>query len=822
MFADVILPVPLPGFFTYIVPDHLQENVVAGIRVVVPFGPRRLLSGVVASVREEHQGNDHLKEINSLLDEKPILPDYMLQFWDWMMHYYLCTPGEIMMAALPSGFRLESETKIMLHPSFNRDMSILSDKEYLVAEALTFSETLTLSEVSEIIGPRGMLNLIKSLIERNVIVSSEEMSDTFSEKTTSLFSLNVPYHNEDNLKSILDSFSKRAYKQMEILMLFLQKAGNEYPSFRITRKDLIPDDSYGGSALQALVSKGIMVEETVPLSRLGDFKAKKSTAELILSPAQMEAEENIRSGFRLKKPVLLHGVTGSGKTEIYAKLISEVISQGKQVLYILPEIALTSQIIGRLRTFFGNKVQVFHSGYSENQKTELWNRIVRFEAKEEDPFVFVGARSALFLPLTNPGLIIVDEEHDHSLKQYDPAPRYHARDAAVKLAALINQPILLGSATPSAESFNNALSGKYHLVPLQQRFGKSTLPEVLIADMSHEMKNRTNKSHYSTLLLDKIQNALDQNLQVIIFQNRRGFSVRIVCETCGWYPGCPHCDVSLTYHKAIHKLKCHYCGYQMSVPSYCAECNSKEIRTVGFGTQKVEEELASLFPKAIIRRMDHDTTRTKNAFQTIIDDFENGRINILVGTQMVSKGLDFSKVALVGILDADSMMAFPDFRSSERCFQHILQVSGRAGRQEKQGTVVIQTYQPHHDLIRFACNHDYSRFFENELAERMKFGYPPYSRLIRIVCKSKDNNILAQASFQLAREIASIGGLKVLGPEYPVVARIKTEYLRHILIKLAPGKGYASLKSQISQKVRVIQASPAWKKVKFFPDVDPY
>lgn len=822
MYAEIILPVPLPRYFTYLVPEPLQPFVAAGKRVVVSFGKRRLLAGLVRRISDHYSGEGVPKEILSVLDEKPLLQEYHFRFWEWMAEYYLCTPGEIMVAALPSGFRLESETRISLNPSFNGDTTSLSDKEYLIVEALQYADSLPISQIAEIVGHPKVMNLIQGLIEKDCIVSTENMADAYRPKTVTMIRLKAHLHSDEALRILLDNLSSRAYKQMSVLMIFLQSAGDLRETFMMTRKELLTLSGGGAGALDALVSKGILEELAVEVSRLGEFASTRLPEGIVLSEEQTFALQQVKSGFGQQKPVLLHGVTGSGKTEIYIRLIQEVLESGRQVLYILPEIALTSQIINRLREYFGNRVQVYHSRTSESERTELWNKIIGFSGEPNDPFVLVGARSALFLPVTHPGLIIVDEEHDHSFKQFDPAPRYQARDSAVMLSVQLSIPILLGSATPALESYHNALTGKYHLVILPNRYGSSVLPEVQVADLTEARRNKQMKSHYSELLLDHIGNALASKRQVILFQNRRGFSLRVICESCGWYPACPHCDVSLTYHKFINKMKCHYCGYQENVPTLCSDCASTEIRTTGFGTEKIEEEISQLFPEAVVRRMDFDTTRTKNAYQTILEEFEAQKTHILIGTQMVTKGLDFSRVGVVGVLDADSMIAFPDFRSWERSFQHIVQVSGRAGRQSVKGVVVIQTYKPSHDVIRLARQHNYQGLYAIQIQERKQFSYPPFTRLVRIVCKSRDNSLLNEASFMLAKSCRSATGAVVLGPEYPIVSRIKDEYIRHILIKLNPENHPGHRKKQIRKEVDTLQAMPQYRKVRFVIDVDPY
>lgn len=822
-FAEVVLPVPVPGYFSYFIPDHLTGDVAPGKRVVVSFGKNRVLAGIVRRVSDNCDSLSNPKEILDVLDEIPLVNENHFRFWEWMADYYLCTTGEIMTAALPASFRLESETTISLNPAFNNEMmSALSDKEFLVAEALKYTDHLTISQISEIVDQKKVVNLIKSLIDKKVVVSRETISETYKPKTISVIKLDKRYHSEENLKALLDELSNRAFKQLEVVMGFLQVAASSPATLSIPRKQILRISGASPTVLKALIDKGVFLEEQTEISRLGNFEAQRRVGDIILNDAQQSAFNDIKLGFAENKPVLLHGVTGSGKTEIYIKLIEEVIKQGKQVLYILPEIALTSQIINRMRTFFGNKVQTFHSRASDMERTELWNKIVHFQARDDDPFIIVGARSSIFLPLSEPGMIIIDEEHDHSFKQYDPAPRYQARDAAVLLAGLLNVPVLLGSATPAIESWYNAVRGKYRLVNLPVRFGNSILPLVHIADVSEAYRKKEMKSHFTPLLINNVREALNSNRQVILFQNRRGFSLRISCNNCGWYPGCPHCDVSLTYHKSIDRLKCHYCGYLRKVPVKCDECAATDIKTSGFGTEKIEEEIAIMFPKANVKRMDFDTTRTKDSYQNIIEEFELRNIDILIGTQMVTKGLDFSNVGVVGVMNADSMIAFPDFRSFERSFQHIVQVSGRAGRQSEKGTVIVQTSRPSHDVIRLARNHDYPGLFQLQIIERKQYAYPPFSRLIRIVCKSKNTVALNHASMLIAGELRSKLGNIVLGPEYPMVAKIKDEFIRHILVKLNPRQQLADRKRMIQKLIQDARLSNEFKKVRIIIDVDPY
>ncbi|MFO7721900.1 MAG: primosomal protein N' [Bacteroidales bacterium] len=821
-YAEVILPVPLPGMFTYAIPEELAGQVTPGKRVVVSFGKKRILSGMVRRILDQHDAGIVPKEVLAVLDEKPLVAESHFTFWDWIAQYYLCNPGEILVAALPGSFRLESETGVELHPDFDDDTAKLSDKEYLIVEALQFTPRLTISDISEIVDQKRVMNLVNGLIDKGVVISTETITEVYRPKTVTMVRLGVKYHTEEALNLMMDELGTRAFKQLALLMGFLQHAGLALHQAAMPKSEVMARTGSSVAAYKALCDKGVFEEFQEEVSRLGSYEAVRNAGDIVLNKIQEQALEKIREGFGQNLPVLLHGVTGSGKTEVYIRLMEECIRNGKQVMYLLPEIALTSQIINRLRTYFGNRVQVYHSRYSEQERTELWNRIVRFSGSDDDPWILVGARSSLFLPLTDAGLVIVDEEHDHSYKQFDPAPRYQARDAAVMLANKLGIPVLLGSATPSLESYHNARTGKYLLVNLPDRYGKSNLPTVYVADVAEAQRRREMKSHFTPLLITHIKKALDSKQQVILFQNRRGFSLRVFCTCCGWHPGCPHCDVTLTYHKYIDKLKCHYCGFQTIVPKRCSDCGSDEVKTAGFGTEKIEEDIAILFPKARVRRMDFDTTRTKNAYQSIIGDFEQRVVDILVGTQMVTKGLDFSNVGVVGVMNADTMIAFPDFRSHERSFQHIVQVSGRAGRQSTPGFVVIQTGRPSHDVIRLAKEHNYPGLFEMEINERKQFFYPPFSRLVKIICKSKDARILNQAAFQLADELRGALGHFVLGPEYPLVSKIKSEYIRHILIKLEPDKKLNGKKLWIRHQVARIQSLDQFRKVRFIIDVDPY
>jgi primosomal protein N' (replication factor Y) (superfamily II helicase) len=821
-YANVIIPVPLPAVFTYAIPTHLIDFVTPGKRVVVQFGPKRVMSGIVRRVTDQYPHPTAPKEIMDVLDEEPLLSEHDLSFWEWIARYYLCTTGEVMQAALPALLRLESQTSVSFHPEFDGKTENLSDKEFLIAEALRYSPKLTLNQLSDITGQKRVINLLQGLIEKQVVVTSETLINSYRPKQITTVSLAQEYHQEEALKELFETLEKRAFKQLELLMSFIRIAGENLIHKAIPAKELLTAANASGAILKSMVGKGIFAEKVMEITRLEQSTQSLQIEDLTLSQPQKEALYEITSGFDEGKPVLLHGVTGSGKTEIYIHLINQVIQQKKQVLYLLPEIALTSQIINRMRSYFGSRVQVFHSRTNDQERTELWNRLAQFTGAEDDPCIVVSARSGIFLPLRKPGLIIVDEEHDHSFKQYDPAPRYQARDAALMLAKKLEIPILLGSATPSVESYFHAANDRFQLVNLTVRYGNASMPEVVVADVAEATRKREMHVHFTPQLVHKIKTALSEKLQIILFQNRRGFSLRMYCTSCGWHPGCPQCDVTLTYHKYIHKLKCHYCGYIERVPGKCTECESTDVRTAGFGTEKIEEEISILFPKARVQRMDYDTTRTKNAYQKIISEFEQKKTDILIGTQMVTKGLDFSHVGVVGVMNADSMIYYPDFRSFERSFQHIVQVSGRAGRQKHPGVVVIQTNRPSHDVIRLSQKNLYEEMYRLQHNERNQFGYPPFTRLIRIIIKAKTSELAGAAARELAETLRTIIPDPVLGPEFPPVAKIKNEYLRHILIKMAKNETTNARKQQIRNIVTAVKQKNSAGKVKFVVDVDPY
>ncbi len=823
LFAEILLPLPIPGTFTYRVPFALNDIIKRGQRVSVQFGPRHVYAGLVADIHERPPQKGTPKYILSVLDKKPLVNDLQFQFWKWISGYYMSTLGEVMNVAMPSAFKLSSESKIVLSPGFTPDKETLNESEYRITEALLQRKGLTINEVTNIVGYQKVLPLLKTMIERRLIVMEEELKQQYKPKKTKMVRLAPDFFDEEKLQELMDQLGKRAHKQLELVMGFLSLCG--FPlkkDFSVTKAELLAKTKVNDAALKTLMDKGVFLLDEKIISR---FTEENNTSgnSFTLSASQQEAYTSLTEQMQKNLVVLLHGVTSSGKTELYIKLIEDTLQQGKQVLYLLPEIALTTQIIHRLRKHFGDEIGVYHSRYNQNERAEVWENIAGLQqAGIHKPYrIVLGPRSAMFLPYENLGLIIVDEEHDASYKQFDPAPRYNARDTAIYLATLHNAKVVLGSATPAIETYFNAKNGKYGLISLTERFGGVKMPEIKVVSIKEEKRRRLLKSHFTSVLLEHIKQALEKKQQVILFQNRRGFSLRIECEQCNWIPQCKNCDVTMTYHKKQELMKCHYCGYSRPVPEVCEKCGSPHLVMQGFGTEKVEEELSIILPDARIERMDLDTTRSKNAFQRIIYNFENRKTDILTGTQMVTKGLDFDNVQVVGILSADNMLSFPDFRASERSFQMMEQVSGRAGRKKYQGTVIIQTWQPGHSVIRDVVNHDFESMYARELTERKRFKYPPYYRLVMIKLKHKKPELLNEAAAVLARDLRAHFGNLIYGPEYPMVSRIKNLFIKQILFKIPRNKQQAEKKQQLKQRLNNFKMLSKYKSVRINVDVDP-
>ena len=824
LFADVLLPLPVEGTFTYRVPFELNEFIKVGQRVSVQFGRKRIYAGLVKNIHTDVPQNHIPKYIITLLDELPIVNKIQFQFWEWMASYYMSTEGEVMNAALPTAFKLASESKVMLAPSFIPDFNILDTYEYQITEALIEKKKLSVDEISKIVGYQKVLPLLKTMIENRILVVEEELKEIYKPKLEKYIGISKEFIEEEKLQQLMDNLGRRAHKQLELLMTFLAIVGMPLTEDKIAKQsDLLKKSGSSQSALKALIDKNIFIAIKKPISRFAKETSDDDKQKLKLSPHQLDSYNNIIQQYDNHNVVLLHGVTSGGKTEVYIKLIADTIKSGKQVLYMLPEIALTTQIINRLRKYFGDEVGVYHSRYSQNERAEVWNNIAgRDDDKIHSKFkIILGPRSSLFLPYDNLGLIIVDEEHDGSYKQYNPAPRYNARDTAIFLATLHNAKVLLGSATPAIESYYNAKTEKYGLAEIKHRYSGVSLPKIVIVNLKEEHRRRMMKSHFSSVLTQNITDAIKKHHQIILFQNRRGFSLRIECDVCHWIPQCKNCDVTLTYHKYSELLKCHYCGYSTSIPNTCSDCGNTGLKMQGFGTEKVAEELSLIYPDAKIDRMDLDTTRSKNAFSRIITDFENKRTDILTGTQMITKGLDFDNVQVVGVLSADNMLSFPDFRAHERSFQLMLQVSGRAGRKDKQGMVIIQAWKPDHPILKDVVNHDYVGMYTRQLAERQKFNYPPYFRLIVIRMKHKKSDILNEGAAVFAKDLREKFGNLVYGPEYPLVGRIRNYYIKQTLLKIQRGVNLQEVKNSIQESLIKTRTITKYRSIIVQFDVDP-
>ncbi|EPE9898922.1 replication restart helicase PriA [Flavobacterium psychrophilum] len=813
-FIQVILPPTLPQTFTYSVSEAEFEYLKIGMRVAVPFGKSKFYTGLVLELHHNAPTLYEAKEIHQIVDQKPIVTEVQLQHWQWIASYYMCTLGEVFRCALPSALQLESETIISAKKDFIINENELSDEEYLLVEALKQQSSLKISEVTSVLNKKKVLPIIQQLLAKNVITLQEEMIEEYKPKLVRYIRLFSQFNSNDKLEELL-LVLKNAQKQKEILLSYFQlQATTKKP---ISVKGLTEFSGGTLAVIKALIDKEIFEEYYIQEDRVSFDDVNIS--QIVLSEPQNKALSAIETVFTSKEVCLLHGITASGKTEVYIKLVEKFLEQKKQCLYLLPEIALTTQLVSRLTKHFGNKVAVFHSKYSNNERVEVWNQVLNSSEKSQ---IVIGARSALFLPFQDLGFIIVDEEHEQTFKQTDPAPRYHARDAAIVLANFHKAKVLLGSATPSIETYFNTKNDKYGLVELHERFGNAVLPEIELVDLKDSYFRKKMTGHFSQNLIDAIAEALSNGEQVILFQNRRGYSPVIECMTCGHVPQCPQCDVSLTYHKFKNQLRCHYCGYSIAKPTNCHACSSIDLTSKGFGTEQIELELASLFPTKNIKRMDQDTTRGKNAFEKLIGSFKNREIDILVGTQMLAKGLDFDNVSLVGILNADSMLYFPDFRAFERSFQMMTQVSGRAGRSDKKGKVIIQTYNTNHNTIQQVVQNDYLSMFNEQLYERKIYHYPPYFKLIKLTLKQKDFDKLKEGSMWLYQVLKQQFDIPVLGPEEPAINRIRNEYIRTILIKIPQEKSLGNTKKTIQKILNSFESVSQFRAIKVGVNVDFY
>lgn len=821
-FADVALPLPIPQRFTYRIPSEFLDLVKPGIRVIVQFGRQKVVTGLVDKVHQNPPEVYTAKPLLDILDSEPIVTPPQIQMMKWLNEYYMCTYGEVLNAGFPSGLKLSSESKIQLHPHYDWNESDLEldDKEVLILSALENKDSLSYGEAADVIGLKSAYKYIKSLVLKELIIIYEEVRERYKPKILKKIRLHGDYlANESALDELFQKLEKKP-KQSDVLLYYLREA----PVFQKPElnqsgilKSNFSDQGLSVSSLKTLIKNEVFIEFEVIVSRFGEdtFQEPK---EITLSPKQENIKAEILDLFGTKDTVLLHGITGSGKTEIYIHLIQQAIENGGQVLYLLPEIALTAQIVQRLQLVFGDKMGVYHSKFSDNERVEVWYGLL------EGRFDFiVGVRSSVFLPFSNLSLVIVDEEHETSYKQFDPAPRYHARDVALYLSHLHGAKTLLGSATPSLETYTNAKQEKYGLVEIFERYNDATLPKIELANLTLEKKRKTSSGDFTSVLTEAIGQILEKKEQAIIFQNRRGFSNYLTCEDCGYIPECPRCSVSLTYHQYKNQLNCHYCGHKDAVPLVCPACGSTKIHTVGIGTEKIEEELKLLFPKARIQRMDLETTRAKYAYQNIINEFEKGEIDILVGTQMVSKGLDFDKVSLVGVFDLDRMLHFPDFRSYERAFQMTTQVSGRAGRRDTEGLVVVQSRDPDQGIVELIQKGDYQAFYDLEMREREKYNYPPFTRMINILVRSKDKKLTKEASTELANILKeNMGSARVLGPQEPLINKIRDKFLMDIFLKIERKYKIDAVKELIKKAQLELLKSKELKSAEVIVDVDPY
>ena len=814
-YIDVILPIPLKQTFTYSVNKDEAGFLKQGHRVAVPFGKSKVYTAIVYQVHDQAPEGYKTKSIDQILDQTPIITPQQIKHWQWMASYYMCTLGEIVKAALPSAFLLESETVVSLCVNAAVDPAKISDAAYLVIEALQQRSPLHINDVRAVLDSTQVVKVLKDLLDLGVIEVQEEMYEQYTPKLKKYIKVARLYQEQEQLSGLLESLS-RAPKQKEILLQLFSLQAKTKKAVGVT--SFQKASGAGPGAIKALVKKGILEEFYLKKDRI-DYTGDAPQSIMDLSDAQQQAYKEINTSFKEQDVVLLHGVTASGKTEIYIKLIEQQLSSDKQVLFMLPEIALTTQLISRLQYYFGEKIGVYHSKYSVNERVELWNNVLQNKAKAQ---IIIGARSSLFLPFSNLGLIVVDEAHEPSFKQYNPAPRYQARDSAIVLARIHQGKLLMGSATPSLESYHNAKEGKYGLVSLNKRFGNIKMPTIELIDIKEKHKKKKMTGHFSDRLLEEIKVSLGNNQQIILFQNRRGFSPIVECKTCGSSPQCPNCDVSLTFHKYKNQLRCHYCGHNTPMQLSCMACGLETLDSKGFGTEQIETELVALFPDHTVARMDQDTTRGKHAYKKLIDRLENLEIDILIGTQMLAKGLDFRNVGLVGVMNADNLLNFPDFRAHERSFQLLLQVAGRAGRTKEQGRVLIQTYNPDHTILQQVSVNGYQEMYRVQTQERYDFKYPPFYRTIKITFKDRNLQKVESGAQWYAMALKQHLQDNVLGPEAPAVARVRNQYITGVLVKIPKSQSLQKTKNYIASVQRSFNAAKQFSSIRVTIDVDNY
>ncbi|MEO9479747.1 MAG: primosomal protein N' [Maribacter dokdonensis] len=813
-FVNVILPIPLERSFTYAISDEEALVLQPGMRVAVPFGKSKIYTAIIYSVHQNPPEAYEAKEIHEILDDYPIVTPVQLKHWEWIASYYMCTLGEVVRSALPGAFLLESETLILRNTAYEIDENELLDDEFLVFEALQHQYILKVQEVSAIIERKNVLPILQRLLDKNVIVLKEEVYEQYKPKLVRYVKLGAEHISDQKLEELLNSLT-RAPKQSQVVLSLFQLQGKSQKPIKVSELEKASNSSK--AVIKSLVDKGILEEYFIKTDRVNYEGENDNSESKDLNEYQEAALADIKSSFEAGKVTLLKGVTSSGKTEVYVKLIEECLEKGLQALYLLPEIALTTQLISRLQEYFGEKIAIYHSKYNVQERVEVWQNVLQSKPKAQ---LVIGARSAMYLPFGKLGLIIVDEEHESSFKQFDPAPRYHARDAAIVLGHFHKANILLGSATPSVESYYNTQTGKYGYAEITRRYGNVLMPDMELVDIKEAQRKRKMKGHFSERLFLEMEETLKEGSQIILFQNRRGFAPLMECLTCGHSPQCPNCDVSLTYHQYRNQLRCHYCGHHTALPEACFACGSPELDTKGFGTEQIEKEVKELFPEAKVGRMDLDTTRGKHGYEKIINAFEQQELDILVGTQMLTKGLDFRNVNLVGVMNADSLLNFPDYRAHEKTYQLLTQVSGRAGRTKKRGKVLIQTYNPYHQILKQVTTGDYVNMYKEQLYEREQFKYPPVNRIIKVTFKHKNYNVLNEAADWFTSALRTNFGGTVLGPEYPPVARIRNQYLKHIVVKVQKANSLVQTKANIRRIEKSFKSVAMYRSVRVIYNVD--
>ena len=817
-FANVILPLPISGSFTYSVPSIYEDEIEVGSRVLVQFGKKNYYTGIVELVHNNQPSGYEVKEIMMVLDAKPIVRHPQLKLWNWLAEYYLCSVGEVYKAAVPSGLKVESETYILLNSDYEYDENVnLTERMALIIQLLDRNGRMKISEIERETGFKNLGTLVNKMLEIGLVLIDERIVDKYRARKETLVRLNCDRNDNEALHGFYD-IVKRARQQEKMLIAYLDLSAwmQSATPKEVLKSDLLERSGASPAVLKGLVDKGVLEIYKKEINRF-TVDVSESAELPQLSNAQLAAYNSILDKWKENKVTLLRGVTGSGKTEIYSHLINDVLNLGQQVLYLVPEISLTTQLTSRLQKIFGKRLLIYHSKFSDNERVDVWKKLL----STHEPLIVLGVRSSVFLPFAKLGLVIVDEEHESSYKQYDPAPRYNARDAAIVLASMHGAATLLGSATPAVETYYKAKNGRFGLVELLERFDGIRMPEVKVVDMRDQRKRKECRGLYSNPLLVASRKALGEGKQVIMFQNRRGYAPMVECKECAWVPKCKNCDVSLVFHRNIRELRCHYCGYSMTLPNLCPVCGQDSVETYGYGTERIADDLNEIFNEYRVARMDLDTTRNKDAYEDIIEDFSSHKTDILVGTQMVTKGLDFERVRVVGVLNADSILNYPDFRSNERAFNMIEQVAGRAGRKNEVGEVYVQTTDPNNQIIEKVKTHDYEGYYDEQIDERQRFAYPPFTKIVNIYLKHKDERMVNSLAVNYVLELRKIFGNRVLGPEKPIVGRVANYYIQSIMLKMEANASMRKVKDLLRTVYERVSIDKNMRSAILYYDVDP-